>query len=1343
MRKGLLIASILLILLPCALLAGLLYTEAGLGLIVGQLERLELERHGIRLEGVSGTVAGPLRVARFELDHPRVGIISHDIVMDLQLRGLVLQTLRTASLEARDTEVVLREPQSPPSGRPPRFLPPYLRIDARGVDLKNVRYEHVNGVSVDAGRVQGNVMISARQIDVKNARIGAGRFDAARQFDASGQMRLRTGSPLIMRVMAQGRLRMQRGVEYAVEGLLDGPLDRLMIQGAVQTASGTLGVPTTSATPGTSRMAHTPDSPTADVALQGGHTQASVDLLLTRPEGRWRIAGQLRSDDFAFDPWLDRPPFSLSGAELQIEANPDGIRVDGTMAIPEYDSGAIEVHATGRYARRELHIESADLNLVGSATKVHAAGRIAFTNDGPSLDLAARWQALQWPLRTEAVVVSPQGNASLRGIVPYDFALTAAIESPRVPAARGSVHGILSARDVRIEHYDIATLEGLLSGTAYLEFAQPRPWRVSAQATGIDPAALHAEFPGQLNAQMQASGTGLDKQASFTVQVDRLAGHLRSQSLRAHGEISRDRRGWTLRDTDVAFADARLTVDAELRGKLDARWSLHAPRLDKLLPHARGSIDFSGSVRGSLAAPQLQARAQAMGLEYAGWRARAFDLDVAIDTAVTAVPGTDGSAPQGIGHAPDHDPDHSPEKQAGKPGQDEHDEQAGRPVPPATGGGASHLRLSARGLGREQTIIERIDVDSEGTLDAHRIDIDLDGVAANAQALPPHASMHIDGRYQDQRWDALLTTTRLSIGTSQESVSIAEPARISASAEHATLSDLCLIVGAGRLCANGSWQRNGPWESTVAGYEIPLSLLPPGAQEATYDGRIEGRMRAFGSPGQPWQAEAGMRIIDAAIVYHPQSGETETLHLGTGGLGATMTPQRIDFSFGLQAFTDTYLYANAQLLRDGLPLARMPLTADIRARAADANILPLFFPEIDHAAGVFAANMDVRGTLAQPAFTGRLSLDNGEFDSYRINLSLRDLKLIADLQGNALELHGTGRAGDGHLNVEGKLAWQDGESSGNLYLKGDQLLVADLPEYRVVAAPDLHFRIDGRRIGVTGEVTIPSARLQPVQLGGAVRVSDDARYVGEHPAEQAGRYEVRSEVRISMGDDVRIDAFGLQGRITGAVSTTVHTGEPPTGRGELAVDDGRYEAYGQKLAINRGRLLFDASSLDDPGLDIEARRDVDHVIVGLNVRGTLREPRLTFFSDPSMPQTQIVSYLLTGKSIDATRSGDRMTLDSARNTLAFQGGGLLASQLGRHLGIEEMGVESTVDSAGENNTSLVLGKFLSPRMFISYGISLTESINTLKLRYTISDRWILRTEAGETQSADLEYTIER
>jgi len=40
-------------------------------------------------------------------------------------------------------------------------------------------------------------------------------------------------------------------------------------------------------------------------------------------------------------------------------------------------------------------------------------------------------------------------------------------------------------------------------------------------------------------------------------------------------------------------------------------------------------------------------------------------------------------------------------------------------------------------------------------------------------------------------------------------------------------------------------------------------------------------------------------------------------------------------------------------------------------------------------------------------------------------------------------------------------------------------------------------------------------------------------------------------------------------------------------------------------------------------------------------------------------------------------------------------------------------------------------------------VSLTEAINTLKLRYSIGDRWVIRTESGGRQSIDVEYTIGR
>ena len=1256
MRRRLLIAAILLVILaPFVFLGVVLYTPSGLALVAGQLWRLE--RLGVHITGLSGTLSGPLRVELFELDHPRIHLVVHDIVVHTQLRGLLWQTLQASSVTVRDAVVTMRDAEMPPSTRPPRFLPQFLRVDAGNVELTRVRYEQTNGMVIEGNRAQGRVTITARTLHVRDGRID-GRIDA-QQFDAIGGLTLRAGKPFGMEANATGHLRMSSGVVLALDGTAKGDFDRLEFAAQLQQPQ-----------------------------------RAAIMAVLTRPDERWNIAGHVDAATFTLDPWMQKPPFSLRNVALDVQANPDRIEIAGNLGIPELDSRDLTVAASGNFAKRVLTIASANIALNDSPTKIRAQGTVTLDGESPTLDVAAQWENLQWPLHGAAVVRSAAGEGTLRGPMPYDFTTTARVDGPNLPPAQGSAHGVLSKEDLTIAQYDVKAFDGTVTGSGQLQFAQPRAWKLTTRADDINPVELHEEFPGRIDVRAQAEGKGFDKRASFRVALTSLRGTLRNEPVRARATVQRDGKTWQVSDGRLSFGGARVTLAGKLRDTIEAQWSIRAPALDRLLPDAAGSFESTGSASGALKSPHVIAKLHAENLRYAGWLARQLDIDADVDAA---------------------------------------------------GGNPSRLIVDARQIGRGRPLIDRLQMTGTGLATDHRIALDVTGFPSQPQSGAPHAVMEVAGRYDKEVWNATITTTELSTGAADQQLKVPEPATVLAARDRAQLENFCLVIGAGRMCAEGRWQRGGAWQGTVSGYEIPLaSVLPPSGADAEIAGRIEGRVHAFGTAGQPWQGEAGARIIDAAIIYRPPGAEPETLNLGTGGLAATATPQRIEFSFGIQAFTDTFLYASARLQRDGRnDVMNLPLTGDMRARAADANILPLVFPEIDNAAGLLTANATIGGTLALPEFNGRIELANGEFDSYRVNLALRDLGVVADLENTRLRFRGKARAGEGQLEADGELTWRGGASQGELHIRGQNLLVADLPEYRVVASPDLRFRVDGKRMDVTGDVKIPSARIQPAQLTGAVRASDDARYVGEHPAERAGLFVVHSEVRVDMGDDVRVDAFGLQGRIVGGVGTTVQTGEAPIGRGELSVDEGRYEAFGQKLDISRGRLLFDVSPLDDPGLDIEARRRVETTEVGLNVRGTLREPRLTFFSDPSMTQSQIVSYLLTGKSVDSITGAETASFTKSRDSLAMQGGGFLASQLGRRIGIEEVGVESTVNSAGEANTALVLGKFLSPRLFISYGISLTELSNTMKLRYTISDKWVFKTEAGEEQSADLEYATER
>jgi translocation and assembly module TamB len=170
-------------------------------------------------------------------------------------------------------------------------------------------------------------------------------------------------------------------------------------------------------------------------------------------------------------------------------------------------------------------------------------------------------------------------------------------------------------------------------------------------------------------------------------------------------------------------------------------------------------------------------------------------------------------------------------------------------------------------------------------------------------------------------------------------------------------------------------------------------------------------------------------------------------------------------------------------------------------------------------------------------------------------------------------------------------------------------------------------------------------------------------------------------------------------------------------------------------------LSYHNTPLDQPTLDLVAEREIkdSDIRVSVNVRGSLDNPFVTLTSTPAMPNNEALSYLLTGRSLNTLQSSEVTSVNKAAESLAISGGGLLLGGLGSKLGLDEVSVES----AGQDDTQVVLGKALSPKLFVSYGISIAEAINTVKLRYSLNPRWSLKAEAGLEQSADVEYRIER
>jgi translocation and assembly module TamB len=417
------------------------------------------------------------------------------------------------------------------------------------------------------------------------------------------------------------------------------------------------------------------------------------------------------------------------------------------------------------------------------------------------------------------------------------------------------------------------------------------------------------------------------------------------------------------------------------------------------------------------------------------------------------------------------------------------------------------------------------------------------------------------------------------------------------------------------------------------------------------------------------------------------------------------------------------------------------MSGELKVETTAIAFVDSFISQIDRASGRLVAQLTLGGTPAVPELSGDLHLSDAELDAYQINLSLRELNFDAQLRENTLAIKGEADAGsDGHASVEGTLSWLQGVPSGELHLRGTDLRLINIPEARVDASPDVTVHLQGTRIDVHGQITLPYARIEPADLANAVLPSSDESIVGAKTTTGDTGFSVFSKITLVLGDRVTIKTQGLSGRLSGSISVSTDDTGINRGSGELKLEEGKYLAYGRNLDIERGRLLFSNGLLADPGLDLRAIKKFPDIKAGVNVRGTLREPRMTFFSDPEVSQSQIVSLLLAGGSLETVQNSSDTSNNSsaARSEALTQGGAILAQQLGGRFNIDA-GVEEDLT----NETSLVLGRYLSPRLYVSYGVGLVEAINTIKARYTIGDHWTVKTEAGTQRSADLVFTIER
>lgn len=995
--------------------------------------------------------------------------------------------------------------------------------------------------------------------------------------------------------------------------------------------------------------------------------------------GRWHWSAQTRLQSLDLRTWGGSGALGQISGNLEVHGDNDGFGAKGPLTPAGLGVGAFQTIFEGFYSDRTLTAKQIELTHASGA-HVTGAGTIAVVANGPQLGLHGTWRDFRWPLvGTNIAVRSPSGEYTLRGVWPYDVHATGPFAPADLAPMNVAVEGKLAKDRFTATSAHVEVFDGAADISGEVAWAPRRRWSVLGNATGINPGRIRPDLPGKLDFGFEANGLEFGSHGDLAVDIRGLRGRLRGTPASGAGHIARRSDAWDFDNVRLVLGGTQLSADGHFAETMDLRFAVDAEDLSLLDEDSRGKLRAQGTLRGTFGDPIVKAEVRGAGIQHAGVALENLNATIDFD---------------------------------------------------ASSARESKADLRAHNLSYRERTVSDLALVLSGTASQHDVNL-----TANATGLALSAQMN--GAFAHGAWAGQLRKLTVN-GNEALHLELDKPAEMALSGERTRVDWFCLSGKPARVCADADWTP-AKWSASVNANELPLRTLTTGLTKAVdYRGRLTVNARAFGGASEPIQGTLRADLVDAAIAHKLASGRTERITLGTGLVTVDASSAAIDAGVTLDAGEVGVIETKLNARRTTPRWQDMPLAGTVHAQTAELGFISLYAPEIDRVAGKLNADLTVSGTLGTPLLDGSLKLSDAELDLYQVNLAMRGALLEAKLLQNGLDFTGSARIGPGNVSAGGRLEWRDAQPYGKFHLAGQNLRIVDVPEAQIDASPALDFKIDGRRIEVTGAVKVPYARIVPADLTNAVRASSDEVLVGEEMPDPSQRFDVITGISLTLGDKVSIDTLGLTARLTGSIMVRDGGNDDITrGAGELSIEEGKYAAYGRRLDIERGRLVFSGGPVNNPGVDIRAIKEYPDVKAGVNVRGTLLQPRLTFFSEPSLPQSQIVSLILAGGSLESAQN--RQNPNQAGNEALAQGSAILAQQLGSRVGIEDVSLESNLS----NETSLVLGKYLSPRLYVSYGISFTEQLNTLKLRYSLSDRWTVKTEMGQARGADLVYTIEK
>lgn len=433
--------------------------------------------------------------------------------------------------------------------------------------------------------------------------------------------------------------------------------------------------------------------------------------------------------------------------------------------------------------------------------------------------------------------------------------------------------------------------------------------------------------------------------------------------------------------------------------------------------------------------------------------------------------------------------------------------------------------------------------------------------------------------------------------------------------------------------------------------------------------------------------------------------------------------------------------------------AQKNMQGEVAFNDVQLKIFKPFIADVRKMEGTLSLAGKIGGTLTAPLFDGDLRLKNGTISMLSVPVNLTNMQLYSSIRQNSATIDGAFNSGVGVGRLTGLIDWKN-DPRISLKFKGDNLTIRQAPLVTAIVNTDMSLEAFplSRKLTVSGKVEIPRALISmPESSPDVVSVSPDVRVVrqGDDPLailKSAQPWDIRADIAVNLGNQVIFQGFNSRIPLIGRLNLS-QRGLDTAMRANGAIGVSQQvviEAYGQNIELTRAIARFNGP-LSNPTLDVETRKIVQGSVVGVRVTGTASSPNIQIYNDAGLSQQEAINALITGRindggsgltNTEGFKSDVNNTIAAAGISLGLGGTRAFTNQLGRTFGLSGLALDA--QGTGDD-TQVSLTGYITPDLYIRYGVGVFTPVNKLTLRYQINKRLYMEASESVEKAIDIFY----